>query len=310
MMTRKYMKPVLAAIALTLVAGITPAAFSEEPIPTELNFSEAERYEGSWLVTLDFNGNEMSFNLDVVDIKGKVGATLDSKMMSEPQAVETITQGPDGLDFKFTLNLGGNEMTMHLVTKESAGGLKGTLSEQSGLFSGEITGRKATKEDFVQGRRGAPTEARLRLPDNKKVRVTFGNLNQASADFKALQDVEVGTVFKFTGSRATKLITETSLNFDGSIIKTNNVADNYPGVYSLWLKKTDAGWSLVFNEQPDIWGTQHKAEFDVAEVALTTKTTNETAKRFVIKLEETTDGGQLKMAWGNTQWSTPFSLSQ
>ncbi len=310
MIIRNYYRVALVAIVLTFVVGVVPMSVAEEPVPTELSFSDAERFDGTWVVTMDYNGNEISFNLNVVDLDGKVGATLDSKMMPEPQAIETITETTDGLDFKFGLNMGGIDMVMHLVAKESAGSLSGTLSEQSGIFSGEIVGRKARKADLVQGRRRAPTEAQMRLSGKDKVRVTFGNLRKGTVDYAALQNVETGTVFKFVGSRATKLMTDANLDFGGKLIKANNMAENYPGVYSLWLKKTDAGWSLVFNEQPDIWGTQYKAEFDVAEVPLDTTTLDETANRFIIKIEETTDGGELKMAWGNTQWSTPFTVTQ
>jgi hypothetical protein len=293
-----------------LLFGCIAPSFAEDAVPTTLDFSAAERYEGAWVVTMDMNGNEMNFNLTVSDVDGKLGATIDSQMQPEPQAIETINETPEGLDFIFTLGFQGQEFTMHLVAKESAGTLSGTLSEQNKIFSGKIEGRKAEKEDLVQGRRGSPTEAKIRLGDNQKIRVTFGNLKLASDDYAKFQEVKTGDVFKFVGSRATKLITDADLSFGDALVKTHNFSDNYPGVYSLWLKKTDSGWNLVFNKQPDIWGTQHDPNHDVAEVALTSTTLEEEAGELLVKLEETDSGASLNIAWGNTQLSTPFSLSQ
>lgn len=298
-----------ATLAVAVFMGFSAISYAEKPVATTLDFSSAERYEGAWVVSMDFNGNEMKFNLNVSNLDGKVGATIDSQMQPEPQAIETITETAEGLDFEFTLGFSGQEFKMHLVAKESAGTLSGTLAEQNKIFSGEITGRKAEKEDLVQGRRGSPTETRIRLGDNQKIRVTFGNLKLASDDYSKFQKVKTGDVFKFVGSRATKLSTDADLAFGDKIVKAHNFSENYPGVYSLWLKKTDEGWNLVFNQQPDIWGTQHESEFDVAEVALQSTTLDEKANEFLVKLEETDNGAQLNMAWGNTQWSAPFSLS-
>jgi len=300
----------LSTMALALLLTLTNLATAEEAIPTALDFASAERYAGTWVVTMEMQGNEMNFNLNVSEIDGKVGATIDSKMQPEPQAIEIVHETPEGLDFVFKLGFQGQQFTMHLVARESAGQLTGSLSEQNKIFSGEITGRKAKKEDLVQGRRGSPTETKIRIGDNQKIRVTFGNLKSTSDDYDLFQNVKTGDVFKFAGSRATKLFTDTDLVFGNETVKAHNFSENYPGVYSLWLKRTDKGWNLVFNEQPDIWGTQHKAEFDIAEVALDAMTLDEVVTEFIVKLEQNGGGGKLNLAWGNTQWSTPFSLSQ
>jgi len=95
------------------------------------------------------------------------------------------------------------------------------------------------------------------------------------------------------------------------VVKKENVAPNYPGVYSVWLKKVGTGWNLVFNSQPDIWGTRHEAQFDAAEIPLTvSKVEGTPAQKFKIELAQTPVGGTLRLLWGDTKWETPYTLVQ
>ena len=80
------------------------------------------------------------------------------------------------------------------------------------------------------------------------------------------------------------------------IIKTENAGKNYPGVYSLWLKKVEEGWNLVIDEHADVWGTMYEPEMDVAEVPLEYTKLEEAKYRFTIDLEERENGGLLKLA--------------
>ena len=113
-------------------------------------------------------------------------------------------------------------------------------------------------------------------------------------------------MFSFTQGRATKLLTEADLHFGDVVVKQGNAHETYPGVYSLWLKKTADGWHLVANEHADIWGTQHRDEADAAEIPLTVAKTDEEQEVFEVELVEEGQGGTLKIAWGDTQWTADF----
>ena len=99
-----------------------------------------------------------------------------------------------------------------------------------------------------------------------------------------------------------------SLTAGYAIIETENAGKNYPGVYSLWLKKVGGGWNLVFNSESDIWGTMRKPSKDVAEIPLVLTKLSEEESRFVVDLEEEGDGGVLRLAWGPNEWKTKFSV--
>ena len=296
----------LGAALLCMSAFMAPA-FAEEAVPTSLDASELNMFIGTWSLQIEFNEREIELILDVVDLDGKVGATIDSARQPEPQAVEQITKNADGsANFTYDMPFGANsfKMNMHLIY--SAGRLSGTLAEESNIFSVEIAGARHTGASF-DGERPNPTDTKMRIGNGQKIRITFNDLDSGSEDYQSLLNTKDGDTFWYTRGRATKLFTDADLDFGDLIVKKENAAPNYPGVYSLWLKRDGDGWSLVFNEQPDIWGTQHRPQMDVGEIPLTTRTLDTPQDAFLIKLEEEANGGRIRIAWGDTEWTARFT---
>jgi len=297
------------AIAAGATLLLARAATAEAPVASALATSEAERLVGDWTLSFTTPGGPMQLGLSVVDMDGFLGATLDAATQPEPRALDTIIKLPDdSIDFVFEMPFGEQKLTMHLTLKESAGQVSGTLSEQNKIFSTPVTGEEG-KFDVSAADRASPTEAQLRFGE-KKVRITFGNLSTNGEDFPKLAEVADGAVFRFTGSRATKLFTEADLAFGDTVIKTANISPDYPGVYSLWLKRKADAWVLVVNNQPDVWGTQHDPAHDVAEIPLQATARTAPQDEFIVKLDPQANGGVVRLSWGTTEWSTPFSVSQ
>ena len=307
-----------AAAALVALAGVPAlnSAQAEDPIPTALDASALDGYLGKWLLSVEIElvGQTIELILDFVDVSGKAGATLDSAEQAEPLAIDEILENDaGGLDLNSELLFGGSiKLEIMMKLKLEDGVLVGSIQDKGGIFSADIAGTRPTQEQLesVQGRRPAPTETRLNI-GGKRVRVAFASLRQGTSDWDLFQDVADGEIFEFTLSRATKIYTDLDLNFGGVILEKENMAPDYPGVYSLWLKKVGSGWNLVFNSQPDVWGTRYEPEFDVAEIPLTvSKIDGDPKEIFLVKLEGTEGGGTLQMSWGDTQWSAPFTLRQ
>jgi len=304
-------------VALAVMTSGVPGfltAQAEEPIPSALDSSEWGDYLGMWNISIDVMGNEISMFLTFADVGGKLGATLDSARQPEPLAISEIARGEDGgLDLNSELTFGGSfKIDINIKVKVDGDQLTGGIKDGGGLFSSDIVGERGTQEDLdsVQGKRPDPTETRLNIA-GRRIRIAFANLETGSSDWDLFQQVEDGQIYAFTLGRATKIYTDFDLNFGDVVVEKENVAENYPGVYSLWLKKAGDGWKLVFNSQPDIWGTRHKAEFDVYEIPLTvSRLDGDAQEKFLVKLEGDEDGGTLRMSWGETQWSAPFSISQ
>jgi hypothetical protein len=100
------------------------------------------------------------------------------------------------------------------------------------------------------------------------------------------------------------------LHFGETKIPRGNVAADYPGVYSLWLKRVEAGWRLVFNNEADIWGTQHNPKADAAEVRLTEEIVDHHFDRMQVDMTEQEDGRiSLSLSWGSRVWGVAFSIA-
>ena len=310
------MKMRVVGVALAILLGVIPCmnmAHAEDPVATQLSTSEAEDYLGLWKITLDLMGNELSLYLDFADVGGKLGATLDSPQSAEPLAISSIEKVDGRFDLNSVLKFGGAitiDININLLLENDA--LTGTIADKGGLIKTEVKGVRGSQEelDSVQGRRPSPTETRI-LVDGKQVRILFADLSMNTGDWDLFQGMKAGDVQRFTLSRATKMYTDFDLDFGGSVVKKENYGDDYPGVYSLWLKKTNSGWSLIFNSQPDIWGTSYDSKYDAVEVPLKLgKVDGDSKEDFVMKLKATDNGADLTMAWGTQQWSTSFTLGE
>lgn len=290
-------------------------AWAEEPIPTELDTADAQDYLGIWNVKIEVMGNEFELILTLSDLDGKVGVTLDSANQAEPLAIPQVSKTDDGgLELSGELKF-GESFSLDIIINiiRDGDGLGGRIKDKGGIFNADLVGTAMTQEELdssVQGRRPDPTEARLTLGDGKRIRIGFADLEMGSSDWQAFEKLGEGEVFTFTRSRATKMYTDVDISFGDQVVKTHNVAEEYPGVYSLWLKKTADGWSLVFNEKPDVWGTRYDSESDAVEIPLALADVDgDPQEKFIIQLEQgDDDAGTLKVRWGSQEWSAPFTI--
>ena len=298
---------------LVVTAALAPNALAEEPLATSVGTSLAQNYIGEWVITMDMGGREINFDLVLKDIGGKLGGTLDSEQQPEPKAIDEMEVTDEGgLIMDYELSFGSQSFKIKINAALAEAGLEGTIVESSGLFEGKFVAIPKEADPEAEGqrrrnRRGAANMTRLRLDDGENLRITFSPLKSDSEDHGRLGELGKNEVFEFVGGRATKLFTDIDMVFAEATVKTENAAPNYPGVYSLWLKKTADGWNLVFNEEADIWGTMHNAEADAAEISLVSTKLDEPAETFKVELKKTESGGQVIIKWGDDQWSADFS---
>ena len=292
---------------------------------TGLDAAEVRDYLGQWKLNFEFQGQPVEMGLVLGEVDGKLGASISSDMQPAPINITKAELSDVGLKMSYPMDFGGNAMTMNIAVRiNEEGGLTGTLAEASGLFSVDLKGEKGEVEvasrgegdddddggEGRRGRRGASPAAQLKVGD-KTINIAFADLKMDAKenDYATLTDLDEGNVFKFVGGRATKLRTDLSLKFGDTLIKKENVAPDYPGVYSLWLKRASDGWKLVFNEHVDIWGTQHESEMDVAEIPLEYTASETVQDTFKVELvEEGENAGTLKITWGPHVWTAKFTI--
>lgn len=302
--------------AVALMVGVAPQAIAEDPIPTSLGTSLAQNFVGEWVMSMDMGGRSMSFTLVLKDVDGKLGGTLDAEMQPEPRAIDEMEMTDEGnLIMKYEMSFGSQSFKITIDAAIVEEGLAGTFVEASGLFEAKFTAAPKVADPEAEGqrrrsrgRRGAANMTRMRLDGGENLRIAFTPLKVDSEDHARLDDLADGEVFEYVGGRATKIFTEVDMIFPDGTVETENAAPRYPGVYSVWLKKTGDGWNLVFNEEADIWGTMHNAEADATEIALVAGKLDEPAATFKVELKKTDAGGQVRIMWGDTVWSADFEV--
>jgi Protein of unknown function (DUF2911) len=156
-------------------------------------------------------------------------------------------------------------------------------------------------------KRFGPTKVSAKAGD-REVFLLTSVLKAEGVDYEAVDKLKDGDILLLTLSQSIKLSTEASLKFGDVVAKKENYAPNYPGVYSLWIKKVGNGWKMVVNSKPDLWGTMHRPSEDIGQTDLKYETLSEPTEKLTFEL--TCDGtkGSLSILFGKHKWTTPFTV--
>lgn len=114
--------------------------------------------------------------------------------------------------------------------------------------------------------------------------------------------VPYGKVWRMGADEATLLTTKQPIQIGGKTIAA--------GTYSLYMLPEESGAKLIVNKQTGQWGTKYDASQDLARVDLQKTNVDQAADQFTIAIEDTKDGGVLKMTWEKTQYSAPFTVAK
>ena len=297
-------------VAAPIVAQEPASAPANEAIEAaaQVTATDAQAFLGYWLLTVKLGQNAQKFGL-LLDDEGVDGNALSGKLMSGfgEMTAEKFALSDGSLAFDLTSDVGRFRVEIQVEDDD----LKGVFGDTAGSMRAEFTGEKSDRGAFE----------RFLVPDNESritrgeqmVRLRFVSPAADGPDFAQIASAKPGDVVRFLDDMAIKLTTDLPLVFGSLQVPTGNVAAGYPGVYSLWLKRTEQGWSLLFNQKPDVWGTQHRPDADLGEVALELHLAEPASDRLSAKIEETVAGqgdAILRLTWGPHTWSAPFRIEQ
>jgi hypothetical protein len=100
---------------------------------------------------------------------------------------------------------------------------------------------------------------------------------------------------------ATKLTLNKPVYFNGQELPA--------GEYSIFTLPSKNGWTIMFNKQANIWGTEYKAENDVLRVQMSVEALPETVELLTINVVQADKGGRIEVSWDNLKASVPFNTS-
>ena len=158
---------------------------------------------------------------------------------------------------------------------------------------------------------GARNETALVTPDGARLQVLFQQeLGADGVDFAALESIADGELVQLTQGAVIRLRSEAPLRFGGTLVPIGNLAPDFPGSYGLWLRAAGSGWTLVFNNEPDSWGTQHDPAFDAAEVdvAHTYGGPHQERPLSVSLAPVDAAAARLEIHWGRHTWAADFII--
>ena len=130
-------------------------------------------------------------------------------------------------------------------------------------------------------------------------------------DFGRLMSTRDGAVVELTEAPALRLSIDRAVRAGTVAVRSGNQAPGFPGAYSLWLKRAGSGWRLVFNNEPDVWGSQRDPKSDAVEIDLTYSTGGEPSRPLGVALEPlAADRWRLVLAWGPHEWAADFTTAE
>jgi len=98
---------------------------------------------------------------------------------------------------------------------------------------------------------------------------------------------------------ATKLTLSQPIYFNGKELPA--------GEYSIFTMPSKNGWTIMFNKQPNIWGTEYKAENDVLRVPMSVEVLQERVELLTIEVVQADKGGRIEVSWEKLKVSVPFN---
>jgi len=190
------------------------------------------------------------------------------------------------------------------------------VARRSGSGAGDENRRQQQFARFLIARSRNAATAKI---GGAEVMAHVGKLTTDSDDYRALAELAPGAVLELPGAAACKLRNEIGLRFGGTasqvaVLPTGNASPGYAGLYSFWLRapaEGSASWSLVFNDEADVWGTQRDPARDRVEVPVEHDQAGVEAKELAVAIEAAASGdaGVLEVRWGTHRWRAAFTAS-
>jgi hypothetical protein len=121
--------------------------------------------------------------------------------------------------------------------------------------------------------------------------------------------VPLDTVWRFGANAATTLHTDVDLTLGTLAVPR--------GDYALFLLYSKSGWQLILNSATASWGSEYDAKRDVGRTSLAVRTRNEPEETLTVYLVPESARpatghaelrGRLRIVWGTTELSAPWSV--
>jgi hypothetical protein len=105
-----------------------------------------------------------------------------------------------------------------------------------------------------------------------------------------------------TGANSsTKITINHPLNFNGKVLPA--------GEYSIFTMPSQAGWTMMFNREANIWGTNYNPAHDILRVPMQVEQLREPVELMTIEAVPIATGGTINVIWERIKASAHFTTS-
>lgn len=152
------------------------------------------------------------------------------------------------------------------------------------------------------GRGGSPHVKTAWVIDGANITIEYGQPH-----IKGRSDSEVmppGQPWRTGADEATVLVTDKALTF-GSL--------NLPaGTYTINTEPGEKQWQLIFGklEKPGQWGIPYRKDLEIGRTPMTVGKTKAPVEQLTISIDDTAQGGTLRIEWGGVSASAPFTVAK
>lgn len=266
-------------------------------------------FMGEWVVTIDTPSAGVQHVDFVIDMQN--GAPHAEMKLPPPlgtQVIHEISREGENLKLRYQAKVGSQTFDVGMALKIDAGRLNGSLADEAGLFEIPFAGVRKGEKPLESPDAGDANQAALSGRATSRERsegIANGKIGDARVDLihgrPALDEPGVGGIpwtapagemWRMGKGFATRMKVSGPFRAGGSLVEA--------GRYGLWARKGDGrDWHLVVNRFPDVWGTQHDPEGDVASVPFAASENPTFVDPMTIRFEEVEGGMDFVVEWGN-----------
>ncbi|WP_428235556.1 DUF2911 domain-containing protein [Gracilimonas sp.] len=242
--------------------------------PYELAFNKASEADQDTIIQPLLSGNRI-MDFTIAEIEG------DSMTVRHPfRGVMGVRVNRDGDIQHLDAGLTTRKLKVYRTGQLDMNALANRFGNDP---VGELSGAVSAEYSF----KGANFRVDFGSP-KKRGRDLFGNI------------VPWGERWRTGANRATHFYTSEDLMFGDLEVPA--------GEYTLFTIPQPDGGTLIINKQTGQNGRSYDESRDLGRVPMEISTTEETVEAFTISVEETEEGGELNLAWGNTVFKADFSI--
>lgn len=149
-----------------------------------------------------------------------------------------------------------------------------------------------------QGKGGSPHVRSEWTVDGAAISIEYGRPYLKGRPLETL--APKGQIWRAGADEATTLKTDKPLKFGDVMVPA--------GTYTLWAVPGEKEWQLVISKATGQWGTQYKDGQDLGRVPMTVGAAKAPAEQVTFAIDNTRAGATLRLEWGTTSASVPFTV--